>query len=115
MADKGFLISDLTTTKGVHLIIPPFKRKKKPLSKSEVQQTRDIANLRIHVEREMERIKNFRILQGIMPITMVGLILAFPGVGPWVASKFYSQRSAVRIWMRFPSIFSSIKMKLTLH
>ena len=70
MADKGFLISDLTTAKGVHLIIPPFKRKKKQLSKSEVQQTRDIANLRIHVEREMERIKNFRILQGIMPITM---------------------------------------------
>lgn len=70
MADKGFLISDITTPKGVHLIIPPFKRKKKQLSKSEVQQTRDIANHRIHVEREMERIKNFRILQGIMPITM---------------------------------------------
>ena len=24
MVDKGFLISDLTTPKGVHLIIPPF-------------------------------------------------------------------------------------------
>lgn len=70
MADKGFLISDLTTPKGVKLIIPPFKQKKKQLSKREVQTTRDIANLRIHVEREMERIKNFRILQGIMPITM---------------------------------------------
>lgn len=28
MADKGFLIPDLTTPKGVHLIIPPFKCKK---------------------------------------------------------------------------------------
>ena len=37
LADKGFWISDLTTPKGVHLIIPPFKRKKKQLSKSEVQ------------------------------------------------------------------------------
>ena len=70
MADKGFLISDLTTPKGVDLIIPPFKKKRLQLSKREVLETRKIANLRIHVERQMERIKNFRILQGIMPITM---------------------------------------------
>jgi hypothetical protein len=35
-----------------------------------VEQTRRIANLRIHVERAMERIKNFRIIQGVMPISM---------------------------------------------
>ena len=72
MADKGFLISDLTTPKGIGLIIPPFKRKNKQLSKREVHDTRKIANLRIHVERQMERIKNFRILQGNMPLTMSG-------------------------------------------
>ena len=27
MADKGFTISDLTTPKGIELIIPPFKKK----------------------------------------------------------------------------------------
>ena len=70
MADKGFLISDLTTPRGIHLNIPPFKRKKRQFTKRDVKKTKDIANLRIHVEREMERIKNFRILQGIMPITM---------------------------------------------
>ena len=71
MADKIALISDFNTPpKGVHLIIPSFKRKRKQLSKSEVQQSRDIANHRIHIEREMERIKNFRILQSIMPITI---------------------------------------------
>lgn len=26
MVDKGFLISDLTTARGVNLIIPPFKQ-----------------------------------------------------------------------------------------
>lgn len=72
MADKGFVISDLTTPKGIELIIPPFKRKKQQFTKKEVSQTKDIANLRIHVEREMERIKNFRILQGVMPISMAG-------------------------------------------
>lgn len=70
MADKGFPISDLTTPRGIHLIIPPFRRNKKQFTKRDVQKTKDIANSRIHVEREMERIKKFRILQGIMPITM---------------------------------------------
>lgn len=70
MADKGFTIADLTTPKGVTLIIPPFKRKKKQMPKRDVKKTKDIANARIHVEREMERIKNFRILQGVMPISM---------------------------------------------
>ena len=70
MADKGFLISDMTTAKAVDLIIPPFKRSKKQFLPHEVIATRDIANLRIHVERQMERVKNFRIVQGVMPITM---------------------------------------------
>ena len=26
MVDKGFLISDMTTSRGIHLIIPPFKK-----------------------------------------------------------------------------------------
>ena len=29
MADKGFLISDLCTPRGVSLIIPPFRKKRK--------------------------------------------------------------------------------------
>lgn len=70
MADKGFHISDMTTPKGIELIIPPFKKKNKQFSRREVKHTQEIANLRIHVERQMERIKNFKILQGVMPITM---------------------------------------------
>ena len=70
MADKGFTISDLTTPKGIKLILPPFKRGTNKFSKREVKQTCDIARARIHVERQMERIKNYRILHGVMPITM---------------------------------------------
>ena len=69
MGDKGFLIADLCTTNGIHLIIPPFKKNGR-LSKSEVESTRRIANLRIHVERAMERIKNFRIINGVVPISL---------------------------------------------
>ncbi|CAC5410779.1 unnamed protein product [Mytilus coruscus] len=69
MGDKGFLISDMCTPKGIYLIVPPTKKNGK-LTKHEVEKTRRIANLRIHVERAMERIKNFRIIQGVMPISM---------------------------------------------
>ena len=70
MVDKGFLISDMTTAKGIDLIIPPFKQQKRRLSRREVEETRTIANLRIHVERQMERIKNFNILKTVIPINM---------------------------------------------
>ncbi|XP_033745805.1 uncharacterized protein LOC117331295 [Pecten maximus] len=69
MVDKGFLISDMTTPKNIQLIIPPFKRKHRKFSRREVETTRRIANLRIHVERQMQRIKLFRILNGVMPIS----------------------------------------------
>ena len=68
MADKGFLISDLTSAKGVKLIIPPLKTHR--FSRREIEETRRIAHLRIDVERAIERVKNFRILQGNMPITL---------------------------------------------
>ncbi len=43
------------------LNIPLFLRGKKQLSEKELVITRRIASLRIHVERAMERIKNFHI------------------------------------------------------
>jgi hypothetical protein len=70
MTDKGLTFSDLTIPKGIKLVMSLFKRFNCKFSNREVQQTRDIANARIHVERQMERIKNSRIVQGVMPITM---------------------------------------------
>jgi len=51
MADKGFTIADMTTLQGVHLIIPPFKRKQTKFTRRDVLQTQVIANARIRVER----------------------------------------------------------------
>ena len=39
--------------------------------KKEVQKTKKIANLQIHVERAINRIKNYRILKGTLSITMM--------------------------------------------
>ena len=69
MADEGFLIQDLLDPLGVTLNMPPKRDSNRQLSRQEVEQTRRIAAVRIHVERKMEQIKNFRILQGVIPAT----------------------------------------------
>lgn len=69
MADKGFEIAgDLP--QGVTLNIPPFLGGKDHLSIEEETETRRIASVRIHVERAIARIKNFKILSTIFPVSM---------------------------------------------
>lgn len=70
MADKGFVhIQQDLEKMGVKLYCPPFKTKSQ-FSKEEVEINRRIASARIHVERKMEQIKNFRILQGLLPLAL---------------------------------------------
>ena len=59
MADKEFLIQDLLDPLGVTLNMPPKRdSNRKRLRKQEEM---------VHVEWKMEQIKNFRILQGVIP------------------------------------------------
>lgn len=75
MVDKGFiqLKSDLEK-KNAKLYCPPFMSSKAQFSKAEVELTRRIASARIHVERKMEQIKNFRILQSVIPISLSNIV-----------------------------------------
>ena len=73
MADRGFDIEEDLLLKGVHLNIPPFLRGKSQLSERELVTTRRIASLWIHVERAMERIKNFHIFDKILPISLTDI------------------------------------------
>ena len=74
MADRGFDPEDVLALKGININIPPFLGIDwKQLSCTEVKQTRTIAGLRIHVERAIGRIKRYKLIQGILPITLVGL------------------------------------------
>ena len=54
MADRGFDIKVDLIVQGVRLNIPPFLRGKQQLDEDERVVTRQIASLRIHVERAME-------------------------------------------------------------
>lgn len=78
MVDRGFNIKDLLLQRGVKLHMPPFTRKNregtgKTLNQKEILQTREIASLRIHVERAIERMKNFRILSNTINFNLWSL------------------------------------------
>ena len=70
MADRGFEIDQSLLPNGVTINIPPFLRGKDHLTIDEEQETRQIVSARIHVERSIARIKTFRILNSMFPITM---------------------------------------------
>jgi hypothetical protein len=70
MADKGFTIRDLLEKKKCKLNIPPFRGASGQFTTEEVFKTQEIASLRIHVERSIGRVKNFHIINGVMPLTL---------------------------------------------
>ena len=70
MADKGFNISDLLIYKGSKLVILPFLCEKGKLSRRNCTTTSNIAKARIHVERAIARIKDFRIIQTAFLLTL---------------------------------------------
>lgn len=69
MADRGFNIRDILLKKNATLNMPAFSGGKQ-LSSRAVIRSRRIASVRIHVERAMKRIKNFKIIQGIIPLQL---------------------------------------------
>ena len=73
MADKGFTIEDLLP-ENIHLNMPPKIPSARPMSESEVFKTQHIASARIVVEMKMEQAKNYKCLQGIIPLSEVHLI-----------------------------------------
>ena len=70
MADKGFLIQDELASVGATLTLPAFLKAHKQFSKEEAEQNKKVACLRVHVERCMERIKNWHILDRRIPVTL---------------------------------------------
>ena len=72
MADKGFTIEDLLPL-GVSLNIPPFLGGNPQMSAEDVVKTQSIASVRIHIEHAKNKIKNFRIWQGELPLSLTGV------------------------------------------
>lgn len=73
MADKGFTIADLLPL-GVSLNLPPFLGGSSQMPAEDVVKTQEIASLRIHIERAINKIKNFHIWGKVIPLHQIGVV-----------------------------------------
>ena len=69
MADKGFTIRDQLAAVGARLVMPNYLSSKGKFSRRETEHNKKVASLRIHVERYMERLKNWHLFDRMIPIT----------------------------------------------
>ena len=73
LADRGFtLVDDFAGYCSAELIIPSFTKGKQQLSANEVETSRKISSVRIHIERVIGLMKNrYTILKGPLPIIVI--------------------------------------------
>ncbi|XP_077492149.1 uncharacterized protein LOC144103257 [Amblyomma americanum] len=84
LADRGFTIGDSVGLHCAKLVIPAFTKGKPQLSACEVEKTRKVANVRIHVEFIIGLLRNkYRMLKCTLPVEM----LASEENGPTVLDK----------------------------
>jgi len=71
VADRGFDISDDLAMVRASLAIPPFIKGKPQLSQREVEFSRQLSNICIHVKRTIGRKKYYKILHSTLPISLI--------------------------------------------
>ncbi|XP_028512639.1 uncharacterized protein LOC110231540 [Exaiptasia diaphana] len=73
MADRGFKIREELLLRHSALCIPPSTSAGMQMAAAEVKETSRIANVRIYVEQAIGRLKQFRILKNILPVSYLTL------------------------------------------
>ena len=74
MFDKGYTVQDIFLPRQVKVKVPPFVRSKRQFTPSEISECKRIARARIHIERVMGRLKEFRLLDHTLPLTLLDII-----------------------------------------
>ena len=74
MADKGFDIEDILPPLGVRLNILPFLDKRQQMLPSDIQMTKSVAAVRIHIDRALGRLKQYRLLCGTIDNSMFDVL-----------------------------------------
>jgi hypothetical protein len=74
MADKGFTIERELSEIGLELNIPPFTSSVKQMSPADINLTEKIAKHRIHIERLISKVKNYKIISGCIPTCLFSKI-----------------------------------------
>ena len=72
LADRGFTCNDQARMVLAEVKIPPFTKGKKQLEKKDVDWSRELSVVRIHVERVIGLLKQkYTILQSVIPIALI--------------------------------------------
>ena len=71
LADRGFDIAEELALCGSSLSIPSFTKGKDELSQAEVETSRQLSRIRIHVERVIGRLKHYSILSSTLPVSFL--------------------------------------------
>jgi hypothetical protein len=87
MSDKGFLIGQELAQRNIRLVMPTFKGSdRSQFTNHEIERSEKVSKARVHVERLIGRIKNFDILQGVVPLTMLELLPQIFIVGAYLVN-----------------------------
>lgn len=72
LADRGFKIAEDVAVHGAKLEIPAFMQGKKQLTQREVELSKQLSMVRIHVERIIGLLKNkYTLLKGPIPVNLL--------------------------------------------
>ena len=72
LADRGFTCQEQARMVLAEVKIPPFTRGLKQLEKKDIDWSRELSVVRIHVERIIGLLKQkYTILQGVLPISLI--------------------------------------------
>ena len=74
LADSGFTFKEQLASLGATLKFPHFTKKKSQLSGKEVDTSRQLSSVRIHVEMVIGQVKNIHMLRNIVPLTQMDLL-----------------------------------------
>ena len=75
MSDKGFLVGQDLGKKKVKLVMPPFKGSdRSQFTNTEIEYSENVSKARVHVERLIQRLKTYKILQGVVKNSMLDLL-----------------------------------------
>ena len=71
LADCGFTVEEEILMAGAELVMPPAAKGKAQMTSKDIAKTKRVANVRIHVERVIQKLKTFSILSKVIPIASI--------------------------------------------
>ena len=74
MVDRGFDIENDLAKRGASLIMPAFLQGQDQFDDKQLSNSRNIAIVRVHVERAVRKVKEFEILRNTVPVTLCPML-----------------------------------------